>query len=163
MCAHVAPWEIANKNSKSARFDDRREKLKNGGNIAGQESAIFGSGRVKILSRANCVARVRSGSQSFQLKKGLVDLIKECRMAIWSQSRVRMSYPLVGGGGSRFGVAPRSRPPPEVKRGEIGSKSKEDHASPIQAGEEFVLQRSGAFRGSTAIHVSFDTEQCRLE
>jgi len=118
MCAHVAPWEIANKNSKSIRFDDRREKLKNGGNIAGQESAIFGSGCVKILSRANCVACVRCRSQSFRLKKGLVDLIKECRMALWSQPRVRMSYPLVGGGGSRFGVATRSWPPPEVKRGE---------------------------------------------
>jgi hypothetical protein len=118
MCAHVAPREVAIKNSKSTGSDDRREKLKNGGNIAGQESAIFGSGCVKILSRANCVACVRCRSQSFRLKKGLVDLIKECRMALWSQPRVRMSYPLVGGGGSRFGVATRSWPPPEVKRGE---------------------------------------------
>jgi hypothetical protein len=81
MCAHVAPREIGNKNYKSRRFGDRRERLKNGGNIAGKECSIIRTGCFKILSHANYVTRVRSGSQSLRLEKWLADLIKECRMS----------------------------------------------------------------------------------
>jgi hypothetical protein len=118
MCAHVAPREVAIKNSKSTGSDDRRETLKNGGNPAGKECSISRSGWFDILPVANCITSARSRSLSFRLKKWLADLIKECRMNFWSQSRVRMSYPLVGGGGSRFSVAPPSWPPPGVKRGD---------------------------------------------
>jgi hypothetical protein len=117
MCAQVAPREIANKNSKSARFDDPEKKLKHAGKIAGDERSIVRSSCFKILSHAIYAARVRCRSQSFRLKGGwLISLKKvECALGV---CRVRMSYPLVGGGGSRFGVAPRAWPPPGGKRGE---------------------------------------------